>query len=207
MKAMAPMCRPALSIWAAPGLEALDQSPMSQRAASLDKTPEAYWSRVIERAARAFENFVISKMMEQGYQNDYLANVRPIEDFPRSKDRYPYLLPEEVAPIAESFGNLFGTIQIKETDKGVAMFARGAPQTEAFKKWFGESKVVDADGKPLVMYHGTNKSEQGDAFTQFDTYGSNYGLMGQGSYFTDNPDLASSYTKKGRGDAPTVYPV
>jgi hypothetical protein len=81
------------------------------------------------------------------------------------------------------------------------------PQTEAFKKWFGESKVVDADGKPLVMYHGTNKSEQGDAFTQFDTYGSNYGLMGQGSYFTDNPDLASSYTKKGRGDAPTVYPV
>ncbi len=116
-------------------------------------------------------------------------------------------MPEEVAPIAESFGNLFGTIQTKETDKGVAMFARGAPQTEAFKKWFGESKVVDADGKPLVMYHGTNKSEQGDAFTQFDTYGSNYGLMGQGSYFTDNPDLASSYTKKGRGDAPTVYPV
>ncbi|MBK7657030.1 MAG: hypothetical protein IPJ18_20440 [Betaproteobacteria bacterium] len=66
-----------MSIWAAPGLEALDQSPMSQRAASLDKTPEAYWSRVIERAARAFENFVISKMMEQGYQNDYLAQRPP----------------------------------------------------------------------------------------------------------------------------------
>lgn len=28
--------------------------------------------------------------------------------------------------------------------------------TPAFKAWFGDSKVVDADGKPLVVYHGTN---------------------------------------------------
>ena len=28
----------------------------------------------------------------------------------------------------------------------------------AFKAWFGDSKVVDADGKPLVVYHGTNKA-------------------------------------------------
>jgi hypothetical protein len=27
--------------------------------------------------------------------------------------------------------------------------------TPEFKAWFGESKVVDAQGKPLVMYHGT----------------------------------------------------
>lgn len=26
-------------------------------------------------------------------------------------------------------------------------------ESEAFKKWFGDSKVVDADGKPLVVYH------------------------------------------------------
>lgn len=28
-------------------------------------------------------------------------------------------------------------------------------QTPAFKQWFGDSKVVDADGRPLVVYHGT----------------------------------------------------
>ena len=28
--------------------------------------------------------------------------------------------------------------------------------TPAFKKWFGDSKVVDDSGKPLVVYHGTN---------------------------------------------------
>lgn len=27
---------------------------------------------------------------------------------------------------------------------------------ENFKKWFGDSKIVDAAGKPLTMYHGTN---------------------------------------------------
>jgi len=76
-----------------------------------------------------------------------------------------------------------------------------------FKAWFGDSKGVDAEGKPLVVYHGTNKSDGGDAFTIFDTYASNYGLMGQGGYFTADPSIASSYTTKGRGDAPTVYPV
>ena len=29
-------------------------------------------------------------------------------------------------------------------------------QTKAFRDWFGDSKVVDAEGKPLVVYHGTN---------------------------------------------------
>ncbi len=34
------------------------------------------------------------------------------------------------------------------------------PQTEseAFKKWFGDSKVVDDKGEPLVVYHGTAKN-------------------------------------------------
>jgi hypothetical protein len=34
---------------------------------------------------------------------------------------------------------------------------RTAPDTKAFKQWFGDSKVVDADGNPQVMYHGTRK--------------------------------------------------
>ena len=36
--------------------------------------------------------------------------------------------------------------------------------TPAFKKWFGNSKVVDEKGAPLVVYHGTNAS-----FSVFDT--------------------------------------
>ncbi|MGB2166377.1 MAG: hypothetical protein ACPH3M_04015, partial [Candidatus Puniceispirillales bacterium] len=33
-----------------------------------------------------------------------------------------------------------------------------------FKKWFGKSKVVDENGKPLVVYHGTDRN-----FDSFDT--------------------------------------
>ena len=29
-------------------------------------------------------------------------------------------------------------------------------ETEAFKRWFGDSKVVDENGAPLVVYHGTS---------------------------------------------------
>lgn len=35
--------------------------------------------------------------------------------------------------------------------------------TPEFKRWFGDSKVVDEDGKPLVVYHGTDAD-----FTVFD---------------------------------------
>jgi hypothetical protein len=79
-------------------------------------------------------------------------------------------------------------------------------ETPQFKNWFGESKVLNAESKPLLMYHGTNKG--GDAgFEFFDPYASSHGLFGEGSYFTDSADIASSYTKKGRGQNPAVYPV
>jgi len=42
---------------------------------------------------------------------------------------------------------------------GRPMFMLSAEQdqtkTAAFRKWFGDSKVVDAQGEPLVVYHGT----------------------------------------------------
>jgi hypothetical protein len=36
--------------------------------------------------------------------------------------------------------------------------------TPAFKRWFGDSKVVDAQGKPLVVYHGSPVAD----FAEFD---------------------------------------
>ncbi len=105
-------------------VEALDASPMKARAAAIDKGGDGYWSRIIERGARSFESYVISKMMEKGYQNDYLANVKKLAEFTRNHDRYPYLTMEEVKPIAEAFDALFSTIETSEDDAGnVAMFS------------------------------------------------------------------------------------
>ncbi len=49
--------------------------------------------------------------------------------------------------------------------------------TPEFKKWFGNSKVVDEHGKPLIVHHGTNKEfykfrlRIGDVGIHFGTYG------------------------------------
>lgn len=104
---------------------ALDKSPMAKRSKLIDKGKSGgYWGRVIERAARAFENYVIFKMQQRGYQNDYLANVVKLEEFNRDPERYPYVRDDELAPIAEAFDGLFSTIKTRETDKGVVMYGQ-----------------------------------------------------------------------------------
>ncbi|NMG71856.1 hypothetical protein DNK49_19170 [Azoarcus communis] len=105
-------------------VKALDESPMAQRSALNDKgATDGYWSRIIERAARAFEGYAIHKMAQRGHQNDYLANVVPAADFVRDAGRYPYMLESEMAPVAEAFDALFATIQTRRTDRGEALFS------------------------------------------------------------------------------------
>ena len=59
-----------------------------------------------------------------------------------------------------------------------------------FWRWFGDSKVVDAEGRPQVVYHGTQADF--DTF-QKDAVGSNFGLDDEGFFFTDNTIQASGY--------------
>lgn len=100
----------------------------------------------------------------------------------------------------------------KPLDKQVRFSMKNAvTESQQFKRWFGDwqnnpakaSKVVNEDGTPKVMYHGTSNG----GFHIFNTYGGNFGLFGIGSYFTDNPDVAQSYTQKGKGNNPQVYSV
>lgn len=79
----------------------------------------------------------------------------------------------------------------------------------AFEKWFGASKVVDAKGAPLVVYHGT-----GFDFDTFDnaklglTTGNPTAVWGHA--FASNKEyangMARSYAGNGRA-APNVLPV
>lgn len=80
----------------------------------------------------------------------------------------------------------------------------GRELTEQQQEYFKDSKVRDEDGRLKVMYHGTNADKP---FTVFDTYGGKFGLFGRGSYFTDDPEVAHSYTAKGRGNTPRTYEV
>ncbi|MEX2964740.1 LPD1 domain-containing protein, partial [Microbulbifer sp. TYP-18] len=118
--------RPAVEMGFAELVETLNASPMRARASVIDKDKvDGYWSRIIERAARAFENYVIAKLADSGAQNDYLASVASIEQFKRNPERYPYLLESEMAPVKQAFDQLFSTLKTRSTDKGVALYALG----------------------------------------------------------------------------------
>ena len=79
-------------------------------------------------------------------------------------------------------------------------------QTQQFKRWFGDwqknpkhaSKVVNADGTPKIVYHGTNAD-----FWTFDLgkSGQNFGDVSDGLIFFTNkrdgyPDSAADYARK-----------
>jgi hypothetical protein len=58
-----------------------------------------------------------------------------------------------------------------------------APDTPAFKQWFGKSKIVDAKGNPLVLYHGTARD-----ITEFKPKQAN------AIFLTADPDFAESFS-------------
>ena len=101
--------------------------------------------------------------------------------------------------------------QLAGEDRGKVKFSAedmtdsdGRELTVQQQEYFKDSKVRDEDGRLKVMYHGTNADKP---FTVFDTYGGKFGLFGRGSYFTDDPEVAHSYTAKGKGNAPRTYEV
>jgi hypothetical protein len=74
--------------------------------------------------------------------------------------------------------------------------ASGGPQTAspAFKHWFGASKIVDHEGKPMVLYHGTTQN-----FTEFSAKrGNNESNFANGFYFSNNhSDINENYAGMG----------
>jgi hypothetical protein len=69
--------------------------------------------------------------------------------------------------------------------------------TQAFREWFGDSKVVDANGAALVVYHGTDAA---DDFSVFDVDGS-------GAWFAQDEYTANGYTDKSGDGASRLIPV
>ena len=76
---------------------------------------------------------------------------------------------------------------------------RPSSESQRLSDWFGRSWVRDAQGRPLVVYHGTCN---GDVVFRERTW----------AFFSSNPAVASTFTKgriytERRLAAPAVYPV
>jgi hypothetical protein len=73
--------------------------------------------------------------------------------------------------------------------------ARDQTDTPEFRAWFGDSKVVDSDGKPLVLYHGTTE--------EVDTLAAPYG----GLYLAEDPNVSTGYAFDSSGTENYVHRV
>jgi hypothetical protein len=76
--------------------------------------------------------------------------------------------------------------------------------TPEFKAFFDGSKVVDQDGKPMVVYHGTT-SDVSEFSSEFLGEGNGNADWGDGFYFTNRADAANTYAEGQGGNVMPVY--
>ena len=89
-----------------------------------------------------------------------------------------------------SGGGGAGTDDSKVYDWALNKFG-DAQTAQNFTEWFGDSKVVDSEGNPLMVYHGTPAD-----FSEFSLTGQRLPSLGYGYYFTPNPEIAGQYGDK-----------
>jgi hypothetical protein len=111
---------------------------------------------------------------------------------------------------------LFDSDQIKSAISNIGTYSGPdiryslkSPDTPEFKRWFRDSKIVNEDGSPMVMYHGTRRD-----FTTPETRGNRNAF-----FVSPDPNFANKYAlndldwspdKKGFGpveEGAQVYPV
>ena len=100
-----------------------------------------------------------------------------------------------------------GTYDINNPD--IRKSLRTAPDTPEFKRWFKKSKVVDEDGKPLVVYHtgvfDSNEIISGAELNRRTGKDKVFNSGNEGIYFTADPKYSALYGRDREGT--TMYPV
>ena len=99
----------------------------------------------------------------------------------------------------------YGTTLAEMTAQTRLSAGKATNQTDsmAFKAWFSGSKVVDAEGKPLMVYHGTS--------ADFAIFKPSHGDFGDGIYMTSDAaeasDYANNWSPTTAKDGANVMPV
>lgn len=101
-----------------------------------DARSKPYYGTMIEMTARAFEAFMVEKLASMKIANDYLVNTYG------GAPQYPTTAELE-GPIGNAYRELMGSLQTKETDKGIMLFS--SPTQDSVKVDFSpDSAAVSA---------------------------------------------------------------
>ena len=154
-----------------------------------------------ERNALAEQRAEIDETVldEIDFNTFYQSNMQEQSDLADENARLDEVNPEYTGETIEVNG-----VERTVYNSNGERIAKSEPALRNFWNWFGNSKVVDKDSRPLVVYHGTS--------SEFDTFniaesGKNTGtaIYGKGFYFTTNKEIATRWGAK-RGE-PIVMPV
>lgn len=159
--------------------------------AQIDAMDDATWDRLVRAAYR-------SENPETASQEDQIDFDAIPDDILNQTD----LAAENARLDAENPVYEGETINIDGKERTVynsngERIAQSEPALRNFYKWFGDSKVVDEQGRPLVVYHGTKAQ-----FNEFlgEKIGQSGTSEGVGFYFTNDKGIATGY-----GDVMSVY--
>ncbi|MGS2743616.1 LPD38 domain-containing protein [Halomonas sp. LS-001] len=115
---------------------ALKDSGFKKRSDGFDEArSKPYYGTPVELAARSFERYTRERLDEQGVRNDYLVNIVLGEESPYPTD-------QEMDVIRPAFDRLLGTLEHRETERGVQLYSanvgsestRPAPRAEDIKQ-------------------------------------------------------------------------
>lgn len=89
---------------------------------------------------------------------------------------------------------------------GINSYGEKIKGYDNFKKWYGDSKALDKNGNPLVLFHGSPQSELEKGVFDFKHKGRS--MNKQKAFFsTTREDIAESYTKDENGKKGSVHKV
>jgi len=162
----------------------------------MGNTAKEWLSHEIQHAIQDLEGFSSGTSIKRGNYDKYRRTAGEVEA--RNVERRLNMTPEERRnSLASETEDVARDKQIYTDGGGTSYSIEPAnTDTPAFKKWFGDSKVVDENGKPMVVYHGTNND-----FTEFKNKGRYNGIDHKGFFFGDK-ETASNF---GVADGMPVY--
>ena len=160
---------------------------VESKSENADKKFNGLKGQIVQGIPQAIEGEAVQKALKRFGFDGYTLRKRG------QGKSYAVYNAEQVKSVTGNLG------EYDREKKDIRYSLRSAPTTPEFKRWFGDSKVVDADGKPLMVYHGTKAFDEygeaeGEAISQF---------AGVPNWFAEEPYTASGYA----GAEGSMYPA
>jgi hypothetical protein len=196
-----------------------------------DSQAPAGWYKATFGEFNNGEPDVVFMVYDPEYRGEYSTSDGKVYKGARAYDMAVSAQARETRPapatLEQSAPQLPATIEVDgvarpTTNSEGRPIAQTEDEVRAFWRWFGDSKVVDAEGRPLVVYHGTGST----GITEFRPAGSRddasqralenfrqaradnrpFGYMNfrDGSFFSPDPEYAGNYTGESGG---VIYPA